>query len=1830
MKRKIIPAGLLCLLLCCWLAAAACAQEWLSLQEAAEMRALIGVDPDPASVSLSFSPDATANEAIFGLGWYMDDMTVDDRLASCLGMLEYAEGSENAALKQRVLDIRNTLYRDGLEEMNYCFTQLNNAAARLETLLDLLEDPEAELKEMTKASYAAECRFLRRTISDYVAKASELQDTVPAAITKAGEELDAVKPELDRAIRSVLDRSSAEAGRLRAQEHSALRLSAGDAADDQPHTDITVIDANSFAFTVRTGPGDKDVLQGAEVTVYNDEKKTSEKGTTDENGVVSFPVSHYNFDDGKAQVHAEVRAKGYRDVCYRGARVTAGSAVVIPLEKDDETPYMREASVNNDDLLHDSGILFVNIPNSRHKYTLSFGMARLPANAKVTVYVEVIDPNVKTDKGEEYVDVKLGGFTTDENGNLNLEKEDYFADLLKVREKGDSAAASLQVIVKKDGTQVGVFPMAGKISRALFEEPISLDSSVPSMTPGTFGLKLPSLDPVFSNPSMNIGSPLLPPVEVKLDADGTLVVGIGMQKGNRKEIELLDGYSVPARDLSLAEISNIYSSSIQAEDDTYRSSRSTDKIVKLGGINGCTWDWHASVGIIAKFEWRSDGHLPMTGNIWVGGMVSGTLAYTQCFFIPPPVSVPCYLGIDFTASVSVGFEGGVTAKKNDDAIEDFDVQGNDQFTVNFDFELGISAGVGLPGLLSMGVRAFGDFGVAFIFQPKPSPGVSGNIYWQLSYGAGLDFEIKALLVDITIHVLSYSDTTPDKPEPFIADQVTVAGGAAAGNPAVLPAASSALTRLPAEGEVLSLPVREQIVRAFGEGEGEGIRPERETVYDGRFAPTELKSVTMDNGKGGYVNFVFSAGSKTQNQLGYSSVNYSSSEEDRMVLRGAAFDTAGDYGFISEFDVSYSEGEKILYLLTIYGNGTQNGDAWTVDETQAYVSAFMLNDDGKTLTKKWENQVTPTSEAGNSMPVFLAKPVVKAGKDKNNHGASFAMIGTDLSDRDDKGEALGHDPGTYFYVGTMNEYTDTFWRLNNLRLDDNEEVIRLIFLPRPVLINDPPGNDICAFSYEIAALTGVKDSLKLGQTRFDYNRIREQAVGVLMKRESLYKARYLPNGHEPADWLKTATVDKIQASNIMPGYGDEDLFVVAYADGGAVTEDEGRESTLDVYTFPRGTTTWSKTNLGFTTSMNWFGEANIAGGNYLYWLKTYDSDDRNPNKAPPRYVIRACLYDQANNCFTDPFDLVELSYSPRTVALASGAVNNQGEAMGLYTISADPDGDSDSNAWTFVDMDYRLKTCLDLLALCSETHCATAGKDTDLTLSVKNSGNTLVAAFDVNLTEKSGEKLGTVHVNALNPSGCSVELYELNGTDDEAPVFTAGPESVYSTDAGTYGACSRLVLTTSDDGNVTTKELITLGLVPGHTATYQISVSIPESWKSSKREIFAEVANVVTPQSAGRVFVSQEDTEDLDPGVFSPREIAAAIQAAEPALAENGVPAAANRAEVEYARNDSPNASGAMGLNYDNLALNMRLVRFPDGDYVEARISNAADAGEAGVPPTLTFTAEGPDGRGQTVFSHTFANSVHSGFGYTLLLPLDLVDGDGAYTRLTGEVSGGAGHREANYYNNRKSLAGSLHTITVLTEGPGKAFAQDGTGKRVTSAETGEKIFLAALPGAGASLIEWRTGTVELAEDGSFIMPAYDVVITAVFGPPLLIVKGPEDAWINSGERATFRVAAKGEELTYQWYVNKTRPANRNADEGWERLPGATGDVYRTEQMKMNTDGYLYRCVVKDRYGRRVTTGAAMLHIRIPVTGDPGNPLLWLGLILAGVTGLWLLMKSRRP
>ena len=1858
MNKRLFIYGLLLVLLCCGLSGGAQAKEWLSEAEKAEMRSLAGEEPEASEVSLMLSPGATAYDVIYSTGYYLDDLTVDDELAACLRMLEYSGHESAGDLKLQVTKVKNELYQDYIQPMKFYHEQLNNAVARLETLLELLDDPEAELSDITKASYASECRFLRQMISGYIGEAADVHNAAEEAVSRAEKELDRLRPSIHAAVQGFAGSRVSGAKQLQQEENEALagsiRVTSPSFKDTKKSGKIVVIDKSMFGITVTRGTDGQDFISGAEVTVYNDEKKTHETAVTDETGVVYFPVKNYSFDDGEAQVHAVIKAKGCREVCYLGARVSAGASYIVPMAEDDGTPYVREASVNGDDILNESGASFYHIPNSHVKYTLSIQLANLPKNKKVSLTIYVDDPNVDPDKRDVPAKVDLGEFTTDDTGWLQASKTDEFARLLRVKEKGDDAAATLRVEVYQDKKKLAEIPMAGKVIKAIFEDPIDLSSSVPGMTPGTIGVKLGHLDPVFKNPSMEVGSPLLPPVSFKADADGKFVLGIGMQKGNRKEVKLIDGSTVQAKDLYMKDIKKDYSNQIiYMNYYAKKTGNDQSKVVKIPSFGKFKWDWKFSVGVCAQVKWQSDENTKIIGDFWSGVSVSGTISYTQQFFAPPPVSIPFYIGFDFSLGLSAGFEAGVAAQEKDGTIGQYDVQPVTKITVSPSLSIGVSAGVGVAGVVTVGVRGYFNFSPVIVFQPVLAPGASANIYWQLTWGAGLDVEVKALLFNVKIKLLSYSDVYPKKPEPFIPEQVTVSAGSGTAASSVS-GSPAQLTSLPGEGQVLSLAPKESIVRAFGEGEEEGIKPERETVYDGNFDVTKLKSVTMDDGRGGYVNLVFSAGSQNQTNLGYSCIMYSTSDGDRLDIRGAAYSTDDEADFISDFDVAYSSDRNTVYLLVIYGHAEQNGDEWSIYSTEAYVCAFTLDADGKKLNRIWKQSFQPKTEDGNGERVFLSKPALAAGSKTSTAGASFAMIGTDLSDVDEKGSNYGHKPGTYFYVGSATENENPFWRYNYLRLDDNEEVLQLIFLPRPVVINTGKWS---LYTYTIAALTGVKGSGSNGEDAdFDHNRIRYQDMSVAALKEQVYSYTYLPNQHvlHNEKTFGSVTVDDVHVSNIMPGFGEDDVFAVAAAEGGAVTDDGGRESTLNLYTFPFTERTYSAANFGFTTSMNWFGQAEIAGGKYLYWLQDYDSDPQKTNGSPKRHVIRACLYDPDNHCFTEPFDLVELSYSPRTVALGSGTVNDKGNAMGLYTIeSQDSAANSDTAVWNYVDMDYTLKTCLDMVAFGSQSNCATAGEDAELLVTVENTGNTLIASFDVSVTEDgSGEKLGTVHVDAMRPAECSVELYELDGSDDDGPVWSGGPESVYCLNSGGYGACSRIVVTELTGSGAST-ELFSLGLVPRKQAVYKISVPIPESWKQSERTITAEVQNILTPVWGQSVFVSQNDTEDVDPGVFSTREIAAAMEAAsvmpEEKLSAAGAGQHTNATEgkAEAAaqkpnanaygavRNYSSRSSTAMKIDHEDMGLDLRLVRFPDGEYVEARITNASFAGKTGgygaAPlPTLTFTAVDAEGREKTVFSHTFANSIYSDYGYTLLIPLDLVDGDGVYNRLVGKIDGGNEEElEFNHFNNREEISGNQHSITVLTEGPGKAYAQNESGKKVTTAVTGEKFMLTALPDEGASLVEWRLGSLEPEEDGTFRMPAYDVVVTAVFGQPLLIVKDPEDAWINSGEKASFRVTAKGEDLTYQWYENRTHPASRNTSEGWKLLEGATEAQYTTGAMPRKADGYLYRCVVTDRYGRQVTSGAAMLHIKVPRTGDSTDIALWAGFMALGIAGVLTAVIRRR-
>lgn len=76
---------------------------------------------------------------------------------------------------------------------------------------------------------------------------------------------------------------------------------------------------------------------------------------------------------------------------------------------------------------------------------------------------------------------------------------------------------------------------------------------------------------------------------------------------------------------------------------------------------------------------------------------------------------------------------------------------------------------------------------------------------------------------------------------------------------------------------------------------------------------------------------------------------------------------------------------------------------------------------------------------------------------------------------------------------------------------------------------------------------------------------------------------------------------------------------------------------------------------------------------------------------------------------------------------------------------------------------------------------------------------------------------------------------------------------------------------------------------------------------------------------------------------------------------------------------------------------------------------------------------------------------------------------------------------------------------------------------------------------------------------------------------------------QEGTNATFKVSAKGENLNYQWKVDK------NNGVGYENIVGETSDEYTINNVALTCDGYKFICVVSNEAGNEQSK-AATLHV----------------------------------
>ncbi len=96
---------------------------------------------------------------------------------------------------------------------------------------------------------------------------------------------------------------------------------------------------------------------------------------------------------------------------------------------------------------------------------------------------------------------------------------------------------------------------------------------------------------------------------------------------------------------------------------------------------------------------------------------------------------------------------------------------------------------------------------------------------------------------------------------------------------------------------------------------------------------------------------------------------------------------------------------------------------------------------------------------------------------------------------------------------------------------------------------------------------------------------------------------------------------------------------------------------------------------------------------------------------------------------------------------------------------------------------------------------------------------------------------------------------------------------------------------------------------------------------------------------------------------------------------------------------------------------------------------------------------------------------------------------------------------------------------------------------------------------------------------------------------------PVSQSVIAGDNATFKVTAKGKDLTYQWQF-------RTSDTASWKNSGMTGADTNsiTVQGTMARNGYQYRCEITDGYGNKVTSNEAVLTVvaKPAITGQPAS------------------------
>ena len=181
------------------------------------------------------------------------------------------------------------------------------------------------------------------------------------------------------------------------------------------------------------------------------------------------------------------------------------------------------------------------------------------------------------------------------------------------------------------------------------------------------------------------------------------------------------------------------------------------------------------------------------------------------------------------------------------------------------------------------------------------------------------------------------------------------------------------------------------------------------------------------------------------------------------------------------------------------------------------------------------------------------------------------------------------------------------------------------------------------------------------------------------------------------------------------------------------------------------------------------------------------------------------------------------------------------------------------------------------------------------------------------------------------------------------------------------------------------------------------------------------------------------------------------------------------------------------------------------------------------------------------------------------------------------------------------------TLTSSTEGATIYYTTDGSEPTITGGATGgttaEYTAPIAVTGTEGQSVQTTIKAIAVKngmQDSS--VETFNYTIKQESQTPDVtapsITTQPGNATVKVGETASFNIVASGTDLTYQWQIN------RNDENGWVNIDGATATSYTTSAVDISCNGFKYRCVVSNDAGK-VTSNTAVLTVTesTPTKGD---------------------------